>query len=140
MAAFFIKEVLIMNKKLSNKGFTLIELIVVLAVLGIIALIAIPRYLQVQRDTKIDADYGTAASIAKAAEIWFVQNGSSDTTPDITTDLVDNDYLDEWNGWQYFDNSGNSVYIEIDIDTGGTVGVYASNDDSGEKLFPPPSN
>ena len=41
----------------SKKGFTLIELIVVLAVLAIIMAIAVPRFLGVQETAKIDADY-----------------------------------------------------------------------------------
>ncbi|MGI6570282.1 MAG: type IV pilin protein [Caldicoprobacterales bacterium] len=34
----------IFRKKLNKKGFTLIELIVVIAILGILAVIAIPRF------------------------------------------------------------------------------------------------
>jgi len=58
----------------SKKGFTLIELIVVLAVLAIIMAIAVPRFLGVQETAKIDADYSTGAMIAKAAELYIAQN------------------------------------------------------------------
>ena len=58
----------------NKKGFTLIELIVVLAVLAIIMAIAVPRFLGVQETAKIDADYSTGAMIAKAAELYIAQN------------------------------------------------------------------
>ena len=54
-----------MNKKLKKKkGFTLIELIIVIAILGILALIAIPKFGSAQKDAKIKADVATAKTIA----------------------------------------------------------------------------
>lgn len=120
----------LINRLKNKKGFTLIELIVVLAVLGIIALIAIPRFLQVQAQAKIDADYGTAAGIAKAAELYFVQNS---TTPDIAT-LISSSYLDAWDqDWQS-DKFGTSVVISIDASTGEVKVTDGSN-----TLYPIPA-
>ena len=62
-----------------KKGFTLIELIVVLAVLAIIMAIAVPRFLGVQETAKIDADYATGAMLAKAAELYVAQNEDAAT-------------------------------------------------------------
>ena len=66
------------NKLRNKKGFTLIELIVVLAVLAIIMAIAVPRFTGVQETAKIDADYSTGAMIAKAAEFYVAQNEVTD--------------------------------------------------------------
>ncbi len=60
----------LVNKLKNKKGFTLIELIVVLAVLGIIMAIAVPRFVGVQEQAKIDADYASGSLIAKTAEIY----------------------------------------------------------------------
>ncbi|SHI69138.1 prepilin-type N-terminal cleavage/methylation domain-containing protein [Dethiosulfatibacter aminovorans DSM 17477] len=125
-----------MKIKFKN-GFTLIELIIVLAVLSIIALIAIPRYLSVQDKSKKEADYGNAASIAKAAEVYFVQEEEPSINPTIG-DLTGKYLNDEWIGWQHPDNKGKDVYIVIRLDTGGTVGVYAGNSSSGTILYPNP--
>ncbi|MDO6496773.1 type II secretion system protein [Photobacterium sanguinicancri] len=40
---------------MKNKGFTLIELVIVIVILGILAVTAAPRFLNVQRDARIAA-------------------------------------------------------------------------------------
>lgn len=53
------------NKNKKKKGFTLIELVIVLAVLAIIALIAIPNFTKVRNNSKISADVRTGEQIEK---------------------------------------------------------------------------
>lgn len=80
-----------MKKNKNNKGFTLVELIVVMAVLAIISAIAVPRFLGVQKQAKIDADYATGAMIAKAAELYEAKGG--DKVGLTGQGLIDSGYL-----------------------------------------------
>ncbi|MBQ7668007.1 MAG: prepilin-type N-terminal cleavage/methylation domain-containing protein [Clostridia bacterium] len=54
----------------SKKGFTLIELIIVIAILGIIALIAVPNLAGIRQRAQVSADKRTAEQIGKAVRIW----------------------------------------------------------------------
>lgn len=71
MIKFFTKRV---NNK---KGFTLIKLIVVIAILGILAAIAIPRFSRIQDQAKIDEDVATAKSIVGSARTYDAQNNDT---------------------------------------------------------------
>ena len=47
-----------------NKGFTLIELVIVIIVLGILAAVAIPRFINIQQDARIAAIKGIAGNFS----------------------------------------------------------------------------
>lgn len=49
-----------------KKGFTLIELIIVIAIIAILAAIAIPNFLSIQRKARVKADIASAKTIYDA--------------------------------------------------------------------------
>ena len=69
----------------NKKGFTLVELVVVIAILGILAGIAIPRFMDATataRGAKIVADMRTVES---AETMYYVQNNGYGTMTQLTT-------------------------------------------------------
>ncbi len=60
-----------------EKGFSLIELLIAVAIVGIIAKIAYPSYLENVRQAKRKEAEAALISLANALEMWRMQNGGS---------------------------------------------------------------
>lgn len=118
-------------KKKKRPGYTLVEMVLVITILGILTSLGFMKFGQVQRNAKEKADYVAASSIATAANLAIqdgaVIDGVKKEPLEITLkDLVDKNYLTKEPNPQS-ENDKFTIHIKDD-----TVVVKA-----GEKVFYP---
>lgn len=70
-----------------EKGFTLIELVIVLVVLGILAAVAIPKFEDLSTDAKNAAKAGGVSAVGSAVAIYTAKNKLSPTGTQVVTQL-----------------------------------------------------
>jgi MSHA pilin protein MshA len=77
-----------MNSLRLRQGFTLIELVIVLVILGLLTSVAIPRYFDLQRDAEVAANRGWIGGLRSAIGIQMAGVALGKTTsPDPMSSL-----------------------------------------------------
>ena len=80
-------------KHSAQKGFTLIELMIVVAIIGILAALAIPAYTDYTIKSRVSEGASLSGAAKTAIEVYWSENGTMDITPGVSITSLDIDFI-----------------------------------------------
>jgi len=132
-----------------SDGFTLIELIVVIVILGILAVSAAPKFIDLQKDARVATLRGMMGAVKSANNMVYAKamfNGANtaysehEAGGDWVEDCSNNNCVQIGNIWVYFKYAyvdRNSVAFIIDADISGQSTTTVTNSKTKKKITIP---
>lgn len=77
-----------MKKKMNNKGFSLVELIIVIAIMAILVVVLAPQYLKYVERSRNSTDRDNATAIESALQVWGAETEMPAGTVAYATDAA----------------------------------------------------
>ena len=78
----------IMINKTTNKGFTLVEIMIVVVIIGLLAAMAIPAFNKVRQTSQDKTITNNLRQVASAADQYFIEEGM---TQAVSSDIIGTD-------------------------------------------------
>jgi type IV pilus assembly protein PilA len=83
-----------MNRSSSKKGFTLVEIMIVVVIIGLLAAMAVPAFQRVRQNSRKASMENLVRQIAGAADQYMLENGVTELSYTVlTATTAGNDYL-----------------------------------------------
>ena len=77
-------------RKMSKKGFTLVEIMIVVAIIGLLAAIAVPNFMRARAAAQAAAGEASRKQVESAVQVWAIDAGKNDTDAVTWGDIVPN--------------------------------------------------
>lgn len=73
------------KEKMNNKGFSLVELIIVIAIMAVLVVVLAPQYLKYVEKSRNSTDTSNATSIVTALQVWAADPDAGEAKADGTS-------------------------------------------------------